>query len=187
MSDLIHHFEGYLGPIEVGWKDSDGSAWPFHVVRFSGGPIQNTVTYSTLGLSETALQSPVSEKQIRHELLIMVRSRYADRNIPAILHQVGTEAIATGRPYLRGDVLGPRGTLVRGTDMAALYVSLPVYLPDAFDTYKSPEGIPVVLAWLIPITGTEAHFLHANGWQEFEESLCNLEPDLLDLSRPSVV
>src|SRR5262245_55862177 len=111
MNNLTNHLESFLGPIDVAWKDADGAAWPFYVVRFRGGPIADTVTYSTLGLSDTPLPSPVSAKLIRHELLVMVRPAFADRNIPALLHQVGTEAISQNRPYLRGDLLGPRGTL----------------------------------------------------------------------------
>jgi hypothetical protein len=187
MKNLIEHLEGHLGQIDGGWKDSDGTHWPFHVVRFLGGPIANAVTYSTLGLSDTPLQSPVSAKQVRHELLFMARPAFCDRNIPAILHQVGTEAVSRSRPYLRGDVIGPRGTLIPGTGMEALYVSPPVYLPDAFASYKSPEGVSCVFAWLVPITSDEAGFVRTKGWEAFEDRLVSLDPDLLDLSRRSIV
>jgi hypothetical protein len=187
MKDLIEHLESHLGPIQVGWKDSDGTVWPFHVLRFSGGPLANAVTYSTLGLSDTPLPSPVSPKQVRHELLFMARPAFGDRNIPALLHQVGTEALGRGRPYLRGDVIGPRGTLMPGTAMEALYVSLPVYLPDSFATYRSPAGVACVLAWLVPITRDEAAFVKTGGWDAFEDQLVRVDPDLLNLSRGSIV
>lgn len=187
MKNLIEHLESHLGQIDVGWKDSDGTAWPFQVLRFLGGPIANTVTYSTLGLSDTALPSPVSGKQVRHELLFMARPAFCDRNIPAILHQVGMEAITSRRAYLRGDVIGPRGALISGTDMEALYVSLPVYLPDSFATYKSPEGISCIFAWLVPITSQEAAFAKTKGWETFEDRLASVDPDLLDLRRKSIV
>lgn len=187
MKNLIEHLESHLGLIDAGWKDSDGTSWGFQVLRFLSGPIANTVTYSTLGLSDTPLPSPVSAKQVRHELLLMARPEFCDRNIPAILHQVGTEAISRSRPYLRGDVLGPRGTLIPGTGMEALYVSPPAYLPDSFATYKSPEGMSCIFAWLVPITCQEAEFARTKGWEAFEDRLASVNPDLLDLGRRSIV
>ena len=187
MNNLIEHLESHLGLIEGGWKDSDGTRWPFQVLRFTGGPIADTVTYSTLGLSETPLPSAVSCKQVRHELLFMARPAFCDRNIPAVLHQVGIEAIGRGAPYLRGELIGPRGVLIEGTEMTALYVSLPVYLPASFATYQSPDGVSSIFAWLVPITSREADFVIANGWERFEDRLIALNPDLLDLSRTSIV
>jgi hypothetical protein len=187
MNNLIEHLESHLGQIEAGWKDSDGTRWPFQVVKFSGGPIANTVTYSTLGLSDTPLASPVSPKEIRHELILMARPEFCDRNIPAILHQIGMEAIRRGRPYLRGDLIGPRGTLILDTGMEALYLSPPAYLPEAFATYKSPEGVLCVFAWLVPVTSFEADFVKKKGWEAFEDRLASVNPDLLDLNRKSIV
>lgn len=187
MKNLIGHLESNLGQIDAGWKDSDGSAWAFQVVRFLGGPIANTVTYSTLGLSDAPLPSPVSAKEVRHELLFMARPTFCDRNIPAILYQVGKDAISRSRPYLRGDVIGPRGTLISGTSMEALYVSLPAYLPDTFATYNSPEGVSCIFAWLVPITSQEAEFAKTRGWEAFEDRLASVDPDLLNLGRKSII
>jgi hypothetical protein len=71
--------------------------------------------------------------------------------------------------------------------MEALYVSIPVYLPDSFATYESPTGIACAFAWLVPITSQEAKFAIANGWEAFEDKLASVDPDLLDLERKSVV
>jgi hypothetical protein len=187
MKNLIGHLESHLGRIDVGWNHADGTAWEFQVLRFVGGPIANTVTYTTLGLSDNPLPSPVSAKQVRHELLFMARPAFCDRNIPAILHQVGTEAISSARPYLRGEVIGPRRTLIPGTDMTGLYVALPAYLPDSFALYKSPDGISCIFAWLVPITSNEAEFSKTKGWEAFEDRLASIDPDLLDLNRRSIV
>lgn len=187
MKNLIEHLESHLGQIDMGWKDSDGTVWPFQVLRFLDGPITNTVTYSTLGLSDTPLPSPISAQQVRHELVFMARPEFCDRSVPAILHQVGTEAISMSRAYLRGDVIGPRGTLISGTGMEALYVSLPAYLPVSFATYRSPDGVSSIFAWLVPITSQEAEFAKTKGWEAFEDRLANVDPDLLDLRRKSIV
>jgi hypothetical protein len=187
MKNLPQHLESFLGPIEGGWKDADGTDWPFYVLRFSGGPVANAVTYTTLGLHSTPMLSPVSGMQIRHELLIMARPAFCDRNIPAILHQVGMDAVSTNRPYLRGEVIGPRGELLEGTKMEALYVTLPVYFPDSFATYTSPEGRSCVFAWLVPITCKEAEFVRHKGWERFEDELYRSNPNLIDLKRESIV
>src|SRR2546421_13023824 len=117
MNGLTQHLESFLGEIDIGWKDADGSKWPFFVLRFTGGTIANTITYSTLGLSDTPLFSATSRKNIRHELIMMTRASFADRGTPTILQQVGMEAITSARPYLRGDVIGPRGKLFEDTVM----------------------------------------------------------------------
>jgi hypothetical protein len=187
MKNITDHLEKFLGNIDGACKDSDGTLWPFYVLRFLGGPIANTITYSTLGLCDVPLPSTISNKRVRHELLFMARPSSYDDNIPAVLHQVASEAINNNRPYLRGDVIGPRGTLIHGTKMEALYVSLPVYLPDTFASYTSPDGDTCIFAWLVPITGPEAELVRLSGWESFEESVCAIDPDLLDLSRPSIV
>jgi Suppressor of fused protein (SUFU) len=187
MSHLIGHLESELGRIEAGWRDSGGTKWPFYVLRFRGGPIDDCVTYCTLGISEIPLKSPMSDKLIRHELFMMARPVFCDRNIPALLHQVGMEAIASGRARLRGELIGPRGTLVHGAGMAALYVTSPVYHPDSFACYSPPGNAARVIAWLVPITLAEALYVKAEGWESFELKLSEVDPDLLDLNRPSIV
>jgi hypothetical protein len=188
MNGLFEHLESYLGHMECGWKDSDGTVWPFYVMRFSGGLI-DALAFATMGLSDTPLASPVSDKQIRHELLFMTRPSFGNGNIPAILHQLGMEAISDKRPYLRGELIGPRrGVLIAGTQIEALYVANPpLFLPESFAPYTSPQGISCVLAWLVPITLNEAEFVKKNGWERFEEELCCADPDLLDLKRASIV
>ncbi len=187
MNNLTDHLESTLGKINGAWKDADGTIWPFYVLRFTGGPIAECITYSTLGLSDIPLQSSVSEKIVRHELLLMARPHFCDGNIPAVMYQIATEAIKAKRPYLRGDLIGPRGTLIPGTSVAGIYVTKPTYLPDSFSTYTSPEGISCAIAWLVPITIEEAEFIWNKGWEEFEDRLCSVNPDLLDLGRASLV
>jgi hypothetical protein len=81
----------------------------------------------------------------------------------ALLHQVAAETVSRGRAYLRGEVIGPRNPLFTGTELTALYVAIPVYFPDEFN---SADG--VVFAWLVPITTKEAVFVSVEGWKKFE-------------------
>jgi hypothetical protein len=182
MSGLIGHLEKYLGRIDVGWQEPDS----FRVLRFKHGPIANAVAFSTLGLSNSPLASPTTGKSVRHELLFINRADRGDMNIPAVLRQVGMESLSKKRPVLRGDVIGPRGQLFNGSTMEALYVAIPVYLPDSFHTYTS-QNYSVVFPWLVPITRQEALYVAQNGWNAFEDRLSETDPDLLDIQRPSIV
>jgi hypothetical protein len=187
MHTLIDHFEAHLGPIETGWDTNElGERTPFLVVRFGRGPVECSITFATLGLSNTALTSPLSGKRIRHELVVVVPAGLRVSNIPGILQQVAEEALAAGRPYLRGEVIGPRGPLFEGTRMEALYVASPVYFPDSFAYFESSVLNTVVLAWLVPITANEARFVWEHGWDAFEDRLVELDPDLVDIHRDEV-
>lgn len=71
--------------------------------------------------------------------------------------------------------------------LEALYVSIPVYFPNSFHVYEPDDDIPIVQAWLIPITANEANFIKKNGWSKFEDILEKVDPDLIDFERSSVI
>ncbi len=71
--------------------------------------------------------------------------------------------------------------------MEALYVAIPVYFPDASQLYEPVEGDPIVLAWLVPVTATEARFAKEHGYDAFEDLLVEKDPDLRDLGRAAIV
>lgn len=182
---LIQHFEERLGEIEGGWsRDSDGQAMPFLVVGFPTGSGSGTVSFATLGLGRYPQLAP-SGKEIRVELLMIVPARLRDGPIPSLLQQVGMEVLSTGRPLLRGDVIGPRGTLVPGSNMSAMYATLPVYFPDDFAIYDD-GGTQIGVIWLVPISTREANYVRSHGWRAFEDRLVEVDPDLTDIFRPSM-
>lgn len=183
MQPFVEHIERTLGEIVHGWNHD----WPFYVLRFDGGPIEDCRTFVTLGLSDHVFTCAESKKEMRHELVIMAKSEWQDRNIPAILHQVGTELLATHHPLLRGHVIGPRGELFEDTQMRALYVTAPYCLPESFAVYKSDTGVVRFFIWLVPITENESLYIQQHGWREFECRLVEAGPDLLDFCRPSVL
>ena len=185
-SDLVEHLEDYLGRIDVGWTvDADGAQVPFQVARFDG-LVSGGVPFATIGLSRVKLRSSVSGKRIRQEFVFLAPPALADRSVPGLLQQVGREIVASGTALLRGDVIGPRGRLFEEYEMEALYSSNPVYFPDDFAICGS-EADGIVMVWLIPITKAEARFVAARGWSTFENKLQNVDPDLVDFSRPGVV
>lgn len=188
VNNYIEFLENHLGEIEYGWsKDSEGKELSFQVVKHKRGPFPGCVTYSTLGLSMENLSSPVSDKQIRQELIFVSYSNFGDKNIPGILQQVGNNALESKSAYLRGDVIDPYGKIFNGSQLQALYVSLPVYFPDSFRTYYGEENLTIVQAWLFPITLNEANFIEKNGWEKFEDILVKSDPDLIDFTRSSII
>jgi hypothetical protein len=184
MSEVVHHLEKFLGETVGGWHSAD---WNFYVLEFPHVPFRNCTALATAGLSELALQSSVSAKEVRHELVLVFDKSHGPGNLPSVLHQVGMEAVERKRPYLRGDVIGPRDPLVDGTQMTGLYVTLPTFAPDGFANVEANDASQRIFAWLIPITTGEAAFVRDQGWSAFEDVLERVGPDLFDLRRVSVL
>jgi hypothetical protein len=129
---LIDHLESSFGRIESGWNSEELADPAIQIVEFRGGRIDGVTVITTLGLSSFRLQSPVSKKQIRQELFIMVKDGQLDAKVPAILDQVAREAVRTDKPVLRGEVVQKHDSLLRGRDFVARYATLPIYYPTAF-------------------------------------------------------
>ncbi|MCP2327024.1 hypothetical protein HDA40_005531 [Hamadaea flava] len=185
-SALVSHLENHLGLIKVGWNaDADDTPMPFQVVRYVGS-VAGGIAFSTLGLSRRELLSDISGRRFRQELLMIAPHEAADY-VPALLQQVGLEAISGDRAFLRGRVLGPRGRLVPDTAMEALYTAMPVYLPEEFADTVDDSGNEILIPWLVPITHAEAHLVFEEGWRKFEDKLADEDPDLVQWSRPSMV
>lgn len=184
--NLIAHLEHFLGRVERGWsKDADGRAVPFNVALFDGEPLGDAQALTTIGLSRSPLLMS-DGRRVRLELVMLFSKAFGPRNLPGVLQQVGLDALANGRAYVRGEVLGPRGVLIPETRFEALYVAIPVWLSDEFHAFKPSAGEPVIFVWLVPITATEAAYVRSHGWDAFEDRLVEQDPDLLDLQRESI-
>src|SRR5208283_1844210 len=130
----------------------------FQVIVLPRGPVKGTAVVSTLGLSRQVMHSSSTGKPYRLELFFMLfRESDGSRNLPGVLHQAATEALRDHHGLLRGDVVGPRGPLRDGATVEALYSSAPVCFPASFQVYTPSDGtLPIALAWLVPITASEA-------------------------------
>lgn len=183
---LIKHYEDHLGEIIAGWSgDEEGRAMPFQVVLFPG-TISGVNVLGTAGVSSVPLVLGQGSKVLRQELVLMFREHDGAQNLPGVLQQLGTEMLAKNAAYSPGQVIGPRGPIVEGATVCAFYVAPPAYFPESFQVCReTPE--PVVFAWLVPITETEATFVRAQGREAFEHALELADPDLLDLRRASIV
>ncbi|MCF8324801.1 MAG: suppressor of fused domain protein [Leadbetterella sp.] len=186
MNDLITHLESEFGEIKHGWdRFPEGGKWPFQVISLENGRYNGISTFSTLGLSNYLLNSPVSSKIIQQELFLMVPNRYGYKNIPSLLNEIGSFAIDNKKAFLRGDIVDfNSGLSMISTNFTAFYVSMPVYFPDSFASFTSDiNKNNIVICWLIPIFEEEKNFIRNNGWGKFEEIIENVNPDFFDLNR----
>lgn len=186
MSGLVEHLERHLGRIDGGWRaEADGHA--YQLVRYAGGSGHGDTAVSTLGLSRHALHSAVSGRPVHLELLLLVAAPVADpAAVLDALADAADRALTSGHAWLRGDVLPLARPLAPGGTASALYVSAPVYLPDAFAVCRT-EGVDVVVAWLVPVTADEAGAVREHGWDWFEDRLVEVQPELTDPCRASVL
>ena len=140
----------------------------------------------TLGLSHHAFHQ-TEGVNVRPEILIACHAKTVEAFNPAsVLANVCDMCVAAHHAPPRGTVFGPRGRFFPDSEMTALYCSLPTCFHEglpAFDGFPEPF-LPI---WLVPITSNEARFIRENGWPAFESLLEEADPDLLDLSRPSIV
>ena len=71
--------------------------------------------------------------------------------------------------------------------MEGVYFLPPVYWPDGFGQVEDETGQSVVVAWCLPITAKEAHFVRERGRDAFEDILAAVQPDLALVGRASIV
>lgn len=119
--------------------------------------------------------------------MLCVHRSIGERNVPAVLQQVGVEILGTGRAVLRGDLIELGGAVIAGTSMTGLYATLPVYCNDAFASCPVEDGPEVAIVWLVPVHPSEADFVRTSGWQAFEHLLQEQDPDLFDPLRAPLV
>lgn len=186
MNDLITHLESEFGEIKHGWdRFPEGGKWPFQVISLGNGRYNGISTFSTLGLSNYLLNSPVSSKNIQQELFLMVPNSYGYKNIPSLLNDIGSFAIENKKAFLRGYIVDCySGIALIHTNFTAFYVSPPVYFPDSFASFSSISDETVIaICWLIPIYEEEKVFIKNNGWEKFEEVIENANPNFFDINR----
>lgn len=181
---IDQHMERHLGPIARGWVDRAGEPAAIQVCLFQERPIPGTVTYATLGLSHHILEMP-GGREVRQELLLLAAHRFADDDRAKLLAHVAEGVVREHQALLRGQVFPLGYPVAPGSRCNSLYVALPVVFPDGLATCSDTQP-PTVFAWLIPIHADEAALAARLGWDAFEDRLERLDPDLFDLSRPSI-
>jgi len=183
MTNLVIHLEKTLGPIATGWKGD--SHHDFSVVRFDQVPIAGVTAFSTLGLGRHPMQLNKSGVRIRVEFMVLIRTEQSTGPIANVLHSIASEVVSAGRTYLRGEVANFRAPFIPESEMEAIYFTRPTYFNDVFSS-ASESGHQVSLVWLVPISRAESQFVAIHGWNAFEDWLETVDPDLTDISRPTM-
>lgn len=179
-ANIAQHLEQHLGTIAEGWGDRGG----IQVVRFPDTPEPGVDTYSTLGLSETAL--PMSGgRAVRQELLVTVYASYDRTAVASFLLSFAEYIASQKRALLRGDVVGPSIPVIPGVRANAVYASMPVFFPDEFSTFRGSDPA-TVMVWLLPLPPVDAELVKSQGWDAFEDRLEAEAVDFWDLDRPSL-
>jgi hypothetical protein len=178
---LIAHLERYLGRIEVGSRvESAEEGSSFQIIRHEGNEFWTA--YSTLGVSAHLLAT-AEGKTARFEFMTLAQK--PGQWAVSCLADVAEWHLGRHQGPRRGEVFGPAGPLVPGSQMEAFYVASPVYFDDAFAECDEADG-PIVIVWLVPITAAEASYIRAVGWHRWEDELVVTDPDLTSLDRPSL-
>jgi hypothetical protein len=186
MASLIEHLEKHLGTIELGWTDEERRTQErCQVALMRSNPDYGLVSLSTIGLHRTPLYVSKPRKEVRVELLMLLKDDQHSNRLASIMFQIAASMLDSGRAPSRGEVIGPAGSLVPGSALEAFYISSPAYQDDDFATWQDGDR-QVVMVWLVPITVEEANYVLANGWEAFENLLVIQDPDLTDLGRSSL-
>lgn len=187
MNPYINFLEKHLGKMEFSWHSSEEHCLnDFQVAVFEDAPFEGAATYSTLGISNFALQD-AKQTTFFHEAVMVAKKEFGDENIPGILMQVSDHLVSSCQMIFRGDVIGPAGPLFEGSILEALYATAPVYFDEDFHLFQPVPHKNVIVVWLVPITKKEAAYVEQFGWEKFEDLLEQVDPDLTDFFRESIV
>lgn len=181
-SDLLTHLEAHLGPLQTRFTQPGGvGSMPCQYLRFNDTPFAGSSTIVTLGLSRHALLQ-ASGRPIRQELLMSAYSETVNQSLVSVLDVIARELDERHCPLLRGQLIGPRGSVLPESCLEAFIAMNPWYWDDEFSYF---EGVapPVHIVWLIPITRAEAEYIRYQGIDAFEAVIGDQDPDLLDLYR----
>ncbi|PSL41050.1 suppressor of fused protein SUFU [Planomicrobium soli] len=187
MKSIISFLEEHLGKLEAGWLSLEMDCQhDFQVNLFDDVPFEGATTYSTIGVSEYPLWD-AKHTRFFQEAIIISKKEFGVENIPGILMQVADRLLASKHLMLRGNVIGPAGPLFESSKLEALYVTSPVYFNEEFYVFQQSSEKEVIMVWLVPITKNEAAYITEFGWEQFEELLEIVDPDLTDFHRDSIV
>ena len=181
-STYLEHLERHLGPIGQKIVSADpGARMGFQILSFQGKPFTESTTIVTAGLGGHVMRQ-ASGREIRQELVVCSYRENADVFFAGVIERVARQLVDTHVSLQRGQVIGPRGPLVKGSALEAVVCCSPWYWEESFSRFDGLNP-PVMLVWLVPISPGEAEYIRRFGIDAFEVLLAAEEPDLLDLNR----
>ncbi|MEW2634837.1 suppressor of fused domain protein [Streptomyces sp. NPDC048389] len=190
MAALVDHFESRLGRLIGAWSASEQSPEGSpQVGYFAGGALEGVQSYATIGLHNRHLTPRTSSRAQHLELLGCNRPVPGEKYgpFPGVLEFVAEHLVVSEEAVLRGEVIPLPRPLTPEGSLTALYAAVPVYFDDDFASVALENKTDVSIVWLVPISDAERGFVETKGWQAFESELVRQDPDLLDLSRESMI
>ncbi|MFT3682283.1 MAG: suppressor of fused domain protein [Ferruginibacter sp.] len=186
---IVNHLEFYLGKITRGFKNIESNdSYKLQVIEMRNGMFNGISAFSTLGMSNWDLNSKVSQKIIRQEILVLLPTNSGVQNTAAVLYDISKNILDSGFALLRGDVFDKfSGSIFQGYQFNSLYIASPVCLPDDFASFDTGNRRTVVFAWLIPVFNVERIFIHKYGWNAFEDKIESSNVDFFDLNRIPII
>jgi hypothetical protein len=154
-------------------------------VCFKNSPFESVDTLLTLGLSRHVLRLS-DKKKVRQELVFPVSGAALQVSVVSCLLFICDLILKGHDALLRGEVIRLPEEGARELGFEAVYCAIPVFMDDAFATFDGSQP-PTVIVWIIPIYGSEADYVDANGWDKFEELLEEKDPDLFSLEREAII
>lgn len=180
----IDYLEAHLGPIRRRFSARPGSPEAsVGLLAFDESPFPEATTLVTCGLSHHVVEQERGQ-QIRQEFVMCGFSERISSGFANVLDRVASQFLELHQPVKRGQVIGPRGPLVKGATVEALVCATPWYWKDSFSCFEQVVP-PVVMVWLVPVTREESCFINLHGLDAFEQIVDDEEIDLLDLKRES--
>lgn len=181
---IIEHVERHFGQIQEGWKDNNSNL-NLQIVLFKNTPSDTVSTFLSLGMSKEVLKLN-EQKNVRQELVCSVYSMAISSSIVSCLMSICEAILERKQAVLRGEVITLSTKLAEKIGFSAVYCTIPVFFDDEFCTYNGTIP-PTVMVWVIPIHGSEADYIDANGWESFEDLLEEKDPDLCSLERKPLI
>lgn len=116
-----------------------------------------------------------------------VHAVQAPAKLPQALQLLGKRLIESHSAILRGETFALPGGVALESTLSHVYAALPGYFDSSFDVATLENGQDVAIAWMIPISEAESRYVQESGWVSFEQMLVDLDPDLLNIFRDSIV
>ncbi len=188
MNTVLKHLEKQLGveALRTTAKSNDtGNLLDVTISLFNDQPAKNAFTLASIGLSNKIFKQP-DNTQIRHELLFCAYNKFRSDKIYADLFDILGYLLEQDESISLGQLFDCEEPIAANSSLEAFLFYTPVYFNEELHVIKELTP-PVVFAWLIPIHRKELKFIAKSGPDAFDKLLEKHDPDLLDLSRGSIV
>ena len=180
------HLETWLGSVAARYtgRDSEGQDLPWEVLEFPRQPWRGATTYATVGLGETPFADTDGE-DLRHELLFEVGEYFAGEETIFLVFHVAEMLRRHGRVISLGSYMDLEGPISTGASVEGFFFYDPIHFADELTVAEIGDP-PTVIVWMVPITRSEIEFLERRGPEAFDDLMAEQDPDVFDLSRPSL-